>query len=337
MDQGDFGKSYLIALGVESSTPFVFFLTYGVACAGLVLWDSKRFIQYFVIRLGIYSGLAVSLYYGLIVLPLMVMVGLTGLFLLLPFVYLSPAFLIRRLEKSREWRRRFRRFFLPYGLFLILLWVVAVTPNGLPENEVTTFLVVFLWVNLGVCAPYWFVQIFLTLLNEVSTTPLEGRNTNLAKGVGGLWVVSLLMAWLYSWDKALKLYNALPLPPPPVNDCFVATAAAKGHPCFVGSHIATNSAGKAVPITQQLITLKTFENLLEARRPRAHRALRSIYNRIGPPLAACIVHPILADFAYLLLKPAEWFAKGFVSVAGNRLTVSQRLTCRELSAKDPGK
>jgi hypothetical protein len=34
--------------------------------------------------------------------------------------------------------------------------------------------------------------------------------------------------------------------------------------------------------------------------------LRAIYDRIGPTMAAALVHPLLADLAYVLLKPAEW-------------------------------
>ena len=34
--------------------------------------------------------------------------------------------------------------------------------------------------------------------------------------------------------------------------------------------------------------------------------LRRIYDRVGPVLARGLVHAVLADVAYLLLKPAEW-------------------------------
>lgn len=34
--------------------------------------------------------------------------------------------------------------------------------------------------------------------------------------------------------------------------------------------------------------------------------MRRVYDYIGPRLARRLVHPLLADAAYLLLKPFEW-------------------------------
>jgi hypothetical protein len=160
------------------------------------------------------------------------------------------------------------------------------------------------------CAPFWFLTAYVYLSCFTLRAGFMSGDLRTKSVFSGVWVTALWISFYLASKSVDQLYDALP---PRSGGCFVATAAAKGHPCFVGSHIATNSAGKAVPITQQLVALKTFENLVEARRPRAHRALRFFYNRIGPPLAACIVHPLLADFAYLLLKPAEWFARVFLS------------------------
>ena len=42
--------------------------------------------------------------------------------------------------------------------------------------------------------------------------------------------------------------------------------------------------------------------------PRLHAALRAVYDRFGPRLAASMTHPLLADVAYMAIKPAEWLA-----------------------------
>jgi hypothetical protein len=40
--------------------------------------------------------------------------------------------------------------------------------------------------------------------------------------------------------------------------------------------------------------------------PNAHKLLRKTYDIIGVLLARLLVHAILADVAYILLKPFEW-------------------------------
>ena len=50
-------------------------------------------------------------------------------------------------------------------------------------------------------------------------------------------------------------------------------------------------------------TLKAAELLLAQRLPRLHRALRAVYDRVGPPIARRIRSPWLADVSYLLFAP----------------------------------
>ena len=56
--------------------------------------------------------------------------------------------------------------------------------------------------------------------------------------------------------------------------------------------------------------LKCAELVLAHVAPRGHCVCRRIYDLVGPVLAAILVHPMLADMAYLSLKPAEWVARG---------------------------
>ena len=59
-------------------------------------------------------------------------------------------------------------------------------------------------------------------------------------------------------------------------------------------------------VTRQLQNLKCAEIALMALTPQLHKQLRRIYDRFGPPLAARLNNPFLADLAYLMLKPVEW-------------------------------
>ena len=54
-----------------------------------------------------------------------------------------------------------------------------------------------------------------------------------------------------------------------------------------------------------------FEQLLEERTPRFHRALRSFYDNYGYPISKHIRTPLSADMIYLVMKPLEWL---FVAV-----------------------
>lgn len=324
----------LIWLGWKATWIFYPFFLFGIVSSTCLLLNPTRFVDRYWVRLGTYSGIALSLYFTIVVfvgIAFPILISPFGL--ALPFVFVLPILGFYELEHS-PWFRRPLLFTTPtlgLALLCVLVWGSSFYKNWPSGNSV----LIYAGIPVGdtlICSPFWYFLLFIYLLKRANGLSEIEVNSNWQNGIRIVWFTSFLSACTYSILKGRQIYDSLP-----EGGCFVATAAAKGHPRFVGSHIARTGSGEAVPITQQLIALKTFENLLQARRPRAHRALRFAYNRIGPPLAACIVHPILADIAYLLLKPAEWFARGFISVAGNRLTVARRLTSRELIAKDPGK
>jgi hypothetical protein len=88
----------------------------------------------------------------------------------------------------------------------------------------------------------------------------------------------------------------------------------------------TDADGRIWTVNDQLRTLKAFELMISMLSPAAHRALRSVYNRLGPRLAAALVHPLAADAAYLALKPLEWFARLALRVAlGRHVALIARL------------
>jgi len=121
------------------------------------------------------------------------------------------------------------------------------------------------------------------------------------------WLSANLAAWRLAIDTMLATYATLPTEPP--NDCFIASAAARGHTKFVGAD--RNS------INYQLRLLKAGELILRHSAPRLHATLRWIYNRLGPRAARLLATRWLADLAYLGLKPCEWFARWLVhGVAG---------------------
>jgi hypothetical protein len=97
-------------------------------------------------------------------------------------------------------------------------------------------------------------------------------------------------------------------------DCFVVTAASRGHRKFVGPFREVPHRGQTRLANQQLITLWQLEALWRTHDPRSHAVFRRAYNIIGPIIARRITAPLIADALYIALKPAELLARLFVHV-----------------------
>jgi hypothetical protein len=117
------------------------------------------------------------------------------------------------------------------------------------------------------------------------------------------WLGAHVIAWRYDILKMYELYAQLPPTPPP--DCYIATAAARGHPAFVRAQRVQRADGTTLCVNAQLQWLKCAELALLAIQPRLHKRLRALYDVVGRPLAHTIENPFAADAAYLLLKPSE--------------------------------
>jgi hypothetical protein len=126
----------------------------------------------------------------------------------------------------------------------------------------------------------------------------------------GYALLASLPFWIGSVLTSRWLYQQLPEQKP---DCFVVTAASRGHPWLVGTCGCESRGGCLEPVNEQLRTFRTFEAVWEKRAPASHRRFRCCYNIWGYRAALLIRRPLLADLAYLLLKPAEWGARLLLS------------------------
>ncbi len=122
------------------------------------------------------------------------------------------------------------------------------------------------------------------------------------------YVITLLTSvpfWIWSivWSK--KEYLALPDQAP---ECFVVTAALRGHEGVVGPFSTTEHHKILRKTNSQLRTFWEFENLWAMNASSTHRIFRRLYNRIGPHIARRIRTRFLADIVYLALKPVEAIA-----------------------------
>jgi hypothetical protein len=121
------------------------------------------------------------------------------------------------------------------------------------------------------------------------------------------WAVSALWSYLH--------YLSLP---DHVQDCFIVTAASRGHRKIVGPHFNVLHRGQARSANQQLATLWAFEALWQKHAPCTHSAFRRIYNVIGPIMAKQIRSAWTADLVFIALKPAQFFACSALAIEAFR-------------------
>ncbi len=88
---------------------------------------------------------------------------------------------------------------------------------------------------------------------------------------------------------------------------YLCTVAAGGHRKIVKPLRLGMRHGHEVIVNRQLCVANAFEQILEEKTPRFHRAVRGVYDKYGFPIARCIRSPYAADAVYYLMKPLEWF------------------------------
>jgi hypothetical protein len=125
------------------------------------------------------------------------------------------------------------------------------------------------------------------------------------------WLGGYALSWDICISRLVEQYSRLPLTQP---HCYIATAAARGHSWFVKSSPSWTASGATFAANDQLRILKCTEFCLLAMAPPTHRAIRCIYDWLGPRIARRIRHPLLGDLAYVLLKPFECCARSTIQL-----------------------
>jgi hypothetical protein len=285
---------YIVLFLFPKASLFFFpLLAYSITSYLSLLWNPARFARSFFVRFGVYTGALLALQYSIleIAYSLDSFVYLILLIWIVPFVY------------SAIYRRAVARWMAPrVNGFLVSAIVGGLVIAGLFTRGSAPFLVL---IGLTMAAPFWSFLLALRaagwLLKHYET------KFTLPRGIGlAAWLGAYALAWRFDILKMYELYAALPPSPPP--DCYVATAAARGHPRFVGARMVRRLDGSVMPVNRQLQRLKCLELAFLAVAPNFHRNLRRVYDRAGKWLASYIRNPYAADLAYLSLKPGEWLA-----------------------------
>jgi hypothetical protein len=280
--------------------PFFPLLVYSMTAMVLLLLREERFAQRFAVRLGVYTGVALGLQFS----------ALASVYLVVPAAFAPTVGLVvvgalKALDSSRRWRNR-------YLLWLAGLCVLGVLVAAVVRIERSGFLDTAAACLLGaglamlMAAPYWAFLAYVFMSLRVRRRATVSPRSNAAKAAGAAsWTAAYSASWWLAVRRAADVYATLPEKPP---DCYVATAAARGHPWLVKSARVWTPRGSAL-VNDQIRTLKCAELALKALAPRAHRAVRALYDIFGPLLAREIRGPVAADLVYLSLKPVEWLCR----------------------------
>jgi hypothetical protein len=291
---GELSSYVILSLYPEASVFFILLLIYSIVSYWFLLIQPVQYSRSFIVRFGIYMGMILALQYSITLLAY----AFDSSAIILVLVWIFPIVIswIYRLA-SRKWDERYVKWvFISLAVATFLIGTIA-------------FIQAFpFWILVGLVAagPFW----SLLLAIQAAIWLLKNHETKFTfyHGLGlAVWLGTYIAAWRFDILKMFELYAALPPQPPP--DCYIATAAAQGHPQFVRSHMIHRVDGKSVQVNGQLQVLKCAELTLLAINPRLHTVLRRIYDVVGKPLARKIQNPFMADIAYLALKPGEWLAR----------------------------
>lgn len=115
---------------------------------------------------------------------------------------------------------------------------------------------------------------------------------------------SVIKAWTETSDWVLSQRQA----PPNVyyDEHYLCTVAAGGHRRVVKPIRKGVRHGHKVIVNRQLCIANAFEEVIQEKTPRFHKALRNFYDKYGFPIARLIRKKWQADIVYIIMKPLEW-------------------------------
>jgi len=270
------------------------------------------------VRVGLFTGIVLAYQYSFIqIVSLSDAKNVafdTLLGLALPGVFAVVMLLAHQLAGLIIWNRRWYR-----GKGKWILWgsiggliglSMLVSRNAAGPFAVALFAIVFF-------APGLTLTTFVALSTLVWR---HGQSTDtpawvvFAAWVG--WIATFGAAWRRSYVEAVAAYQLLP---PSNPRCYIATAASNGHHRLTGARLINGQW-----VSPQLALFKSAENSIAATSPRTHRAMRRVYDAIGPQIARRMKSELLADVAYVTLKPIEWTTVAIMAISSIRLRARKR-------------
>ena len=279
-----------VLLAGQASWPMFGLMAYSMLAMCLLLINRPFFAQWFVVRLGVYTGMVLAGLYGIVLLAATQFVGATiSAVVLAGLVVPVTAFwwLIRR--AGIKW------VLVGIGALAVLGLMVAGLILGFSALPVILIAVLGSGPLVTFCAclvmGWWLYRNAPSARRTIAAT---WWLTWLLSFGGSTWATTIA---------AMHFYQSLPKTPP--NKCYIASMAARGHRRVVRSGWVRCADGHAYAVNDQLRVLKAGEVVIAALAPQLHATMRRVYDAWGPWLAARVVNAYGADAAYILLKVFE--------------------------------
>jgi hypothetical protein len=285
-------------------------LIFSIYAAAMMVIVPKKAIDWFHIRIGLFTGVILAYQYSFIQAACYAdgssRAEGTVIALSAPAVFVAGMvfgdWVVHLAIWNAKWYRGRGRFYFWIGLAVLGAASGAVFPRGL-GNAIEITLIAPLFLAPGLTLTTFVLLSILVLRRGNRLNPPTWIVLPWTLG----WFTSFIAAWAESYTLAIKAYEALPKTNP---DCYIATAAAKGHRKVVGSWSSADTL-----INSQVAILKAGERSIARRCPRVHQTMRSVYDFLGPGIAHRMTNPFIADLAYLMLKPVEWMTAAVMSIA----------------------
>jgi hypothetical protein len=292
---GNLSDYAILFLFPEAALFVIPLLIYSIICYLLLLINTPRFAPIFTVRFGVYTGALLALHFSIAILLALE----PSPWLVLIFIAWISPILFSRLYPwaAKKWNMELLK-----KRFAVLLAVLALIGMVISRNIFSPFFTVL--ILLVLVAPFW--SFLLSVQTSIWLLRDHESKLTVIRGLGvGMWIAAYVAALRFNILKMYELYAALPPQPP---DCYIATAAAQGHPHIVRSQPVHLINGKHMRVNPQLRNFKAIEITLMAIFPKFHHFVRKIYDVLGNALAAYIKNPLLADVAFLLMVPVEWIS-----------------------------
>jgi len=168
----------------------------------------------------------------------------------------------------------------------------AAEHKALPDNK----LLKKLWVILGKASGFvWFsfVCIIPVIGVAVIICLLFGQGA-----FGAIKAFTETSDWTFS--------TMVSPPPIPYEGHYLCTVAVNGHDKLVKPTRMGVRHGEKIVVNRQLCIANAFEQLIEDKAPKFHKAVRAFYDKYGYPISKHITTKLRADIVYVIMKPLEW-------------------------------
>ncbi len=331
---GQFDDYASLFLGGNTTWVFYPFLAYSMSCLLIALAHPTTAGRHFFVRLGVGSGVILALHYvvvlGMVLLNIhdwytwgsiaKTVLGIPLLSLVAVAVPVVGWLLLWIIVRLSQRHPQATHPLLAAVAFFVMVMAVAVGISNAWGGQLGKLLGPIVFAPLGlllvgplVSAPTWAAAVYA--YQYARLLRLNGDRFQLKLWqffVVFSWIAAYFATWRAAILLALEAYAQLPVEPP--DRCYIATAASRGHPRLVGSREVACRDGTTRRVNLQLAYFKCGELVLKAVTPRLHRAIRRIYDAVGPRLARLLLHKAAADVAYLALKPLEWATRCFLRV-----------------------